>query len=89
MEPTEIHAEGAWVDQSVERPIVAQVMILRFMGLSCASGSVLTDQSLEPASDSVTPSLSAPDPPLMLCVSLSLKNTKNIGAPGWLSRLSI
>ena len=38
-----------------------------------ASGSVLTAQSLEPASDSVSPSLSAP-PLLVLCLSLSLKN---------------
>ena len=35
-------------------------------------GSVLTAQSLEPASDSVSPSLSAP-PSLMLCLSLSQK----------------
>ena len=34
-------------------------------------GSVLTAQSLEPASDSVSSSLSAP-PPLTLCLSLSL-----------------
>ena len=38
-----------------------------------ASGSVLTARSLEPASDSVSPSLSAP-PLLTLCLSLSLKN---------------
>ena len=66
-----------WVAQSVERPTSAQVMISRFVGLSPASGSVLTAQSLEPALDSVSPSLSVP-PPLMLClsvsVSLSLKN---------------
>ena len=37
-----------------------------------ASGSVLTAQSLEPASDSVPPSLSAPSP-LGFCLSLSLK----------------
>ena len=35
--------------------------------------AVLTAQSLEPASDSVSPSLSAP-PPLTLCLSLSLNN---------------
>ncbi|KAF0878943.1 H1FOO protein, partial [Crocuta crocuta] len=39
------------------------------MGSSPASGSVLTAQSLEPVSDSVSPSLSA-SPPLMLCLSL-------------------
>ena len=37
---------------------------------SPAPGSVLTAQSLEPASDSVCPSLSAP-PLLMLCLSPS------------------
>ena len=62
--------EGAWVAQSVKRPASAQVMISRFVGSSPASGSVLMAQSLEPASDSVTPSLSAP-PPLALCLCLS------------------
>ena len=51
---------GAWVAQSVERPTSAQVMISQLMGLSLALGSVLTAQSLEPPSDSVSPSLSAP-----------------------------
>ena len=46
--------------QSVKRWTSAQVMISRFMGLSPALGSVLTAQSLEPVSDSVSPSLSAP-----------------------------
>ena len=57
--------------QSVKRPTSAQVMILRSVGSSPASGSVLTVQNLEPVSDSVSPFLSAP-PPLMLCLSLSL-----------------
>ena len=57
--------------QSVEHPTSAQVMILRFVGSSPASGSVLTAQSLELASESLSPSLSAP-PPLTLCLSLSL-----------------
>uniref|UniRef100_A0A8C9M6Y3 Uncharacterized protein n=1 Tax=Panthera tigris altaica TaxID=74533 RepID=A0A8C9M6Y3_PANTA len=39
---------------------------------SPASGSGLMAQSLEPVSDSVSPSLSAP-PPFMLCLSLSQK----------------
>ena len=43
---------------------------LRFVGLSPASGSVLTAQSPEPASDSVSPSLSAPP---LLTLSLSQK----------------
>ena len=46
--------EGAWVSQSVERPTSAQVMVSQFVGLSSMSGSVLTAQSLEPASDSVS-----------------------------------
>ena len=64
---------GAWVAQSVKRPTSAQVMVLRSMSSSPASGSTLTAQSLEPASDSVSPSLS--DPPLfMLCLSVSKIN---------------
>ena len=59
--------------QSVGRPTSAQVTTSRFVGSSPASGSVLTAQSLEPASDSASPSLSAP-PVLMLSLSLSLKN---------------
>ena len=51
---------GAWVAQSVERLTSAQVMILWFVSSSPASGCVPTAQSLEPASDSVSPSLSAP-----------------------------
>ena len=63
---------GAWVAQLVERPTLAQVMISRFTGSSPSSGSVLTAQNLEPASDSVSPSLFAP-PLLALCLSLSQK----------------
>ena len=48
---------GACVAQSVECLTSAQVMILWFMSSSPASGSVLTAQNLEPASDSVSPSL--------------------------------
>ena len=64
---------GAWVVQLVEHPTSAQVMISRSVGSSPASDSVLTAQSLEPASNPVSPSLSAP-PPLSLCLTLSLKN---------------
>ena len=63
---------GTWVAQSVKRPASAQVMISWLMSSSPTSGSVLTAQSLEPASDSVSPSLSAP-PLLVLCLSLSQK----------------
>ena len=48
---------GAWVAQSVKRPTSAQVTISRSVSSSPASGSVLTAQSLEPVSDSVSPSL--------------------------------
>ena len=58
--------------QLVERLTSAQVMISQFVSLSPALGSVLTAQSLEPASHSVSPSLSAPSL-LMLCLSLSQK----------------
>ena len=61
---------GGWVAQSVKHPTSAQVMISRFVGSSPASGSGLTAQSLEPASDSVSPSLSAL-PPLVISLSLS------------------
>ena len=49
---------GTWVAQSVKRLTSAQVLISRSVSLSPASGSVLTAQSLEPVSDSVSPSLS-------------------------------
>ena len=48
---------GAWVAQLVKRPTSAQVMMSRSVSLSPASGYVLTAQSLEPVSDSVSPSL--------------------------------
>ena len=41
---------GAWMAQSVKRLTSTQVMISRFVGSGPASGSVLTAQSLEPAS---------------------------------------
>ena len=63
---------GAWVAQSVKRPASAQVTISRFVSSSPASGSVLTARGLEPASDSMSPSLSAP-PLLMLCLALKNK----------------
>ena len=57
--------------QSVKGPTLTQVMISWFTGSSPDSGSVLIAQSLEPASDSVSPSLTAPLP-LTLCLSFSL-----------------
>ena len=64
-------AWGAWVAQCVKRPTSTQVMISWFVSSSPTLGSVLTAQSLEPTSDSVSLSLS-------LCPSsthtLSFKN---------------
>ena len=61
--------------RSVGHLTSAQVMISRSLSSSPPSGSVLTAQSLEPASDSVSPSLSAP-PPFMLCLCLKNKLKK-------------
>ena len=58
--------------QSVKHLTSTQVMILWFMGLSPVSGSVLTAQSQEPASDSVPPSLSTP-PLIVLSLSVFKK----------------
>ena len=57
----------------VKRPTSAQVMILWFVSSSPALGSVLMAQNawMEPASDSVSPPLSAP--PILMCM-LCLKN---------------
>ena len=64
-------SRGVWGVQWVERLTSAQVMISQFMDSSPALGSVLTTQSLEPASGSVSPSVSAPLP---LSLSLSKIN---------------
>ena len=62
---------------SVKRPTSAQAMISRFASWSPASGSVLTAQTLEPASDSVSPSLSVPPPARTLSLFL-LKINKTL-----------
>ena len=54
---------------SIRLLILVQVMISWFVGSGPVSGSVPTAQSLERASDSVSPSLFAP-----LLFALSLKN---------------
>ena len=68
-------SRSAWVAQSVKRLTSAQVMTLQSMGSSPASGSVLTAQSLEPASDSFSLSLSLSlSAPLHSCsISVSQK----------------
>ena len=68
---------GAWVAHSVERLTSAQVTISRLVSSSPAPGSVLPARSPEPASDSVSPSLSAP-PLLALCLSMSLKKKQTL-----------
>ena len=67
-----IYSGGAWVAQSVKSTASAQVMMSQLVGSSPASGSVLTDQSLDPALDPVSPSLSDPLP-LVLCLFFSQK----------------
>ena len=52
---------------------LAQVMMSPFVSSSPAAGSVLMAESLEPALDSVSPSL-CPSPTHTLSVCLSLKN---------------
>ena len=54
--------------QLAKHPTSAQLMISLFMGSSLTSGSEQTAQSLEPASDSLSPSLSTL-PPIVLCLS--------------------
>ena len=64
--------KGTWVAQSVKHLTSAQVMISQSVGSSPASGSVLTPQSLEPVSDSVSPSL-CPTPSRALSLPVSQK----------------
>ena len=66
---------GAWVAQSVRRPTSTQVMISWFVGSSPTLGSELTAQNLEPASDSVSPSL-CPFPAHALSLFLKNKDLK-------------
>ena len=69
---------GTWVAPSAGRPTSAQVMISWSVSSSPASGSVLTAQSLEPASDSVSPSLSVPSPTDALSLSQKQINIKDL-----------
>ena len=63
------NCRGAWVAQLVEYPTLAPVMILRFVSSSATLVSVLTAQSLEPASHSVFLSL-CPSPTCTLSLAL-------------------
>ena len=77
MEKTEVTKSkglwGFWVAQLVKRLTLAQVMISQFVSSNPTLGSVVTAQSLEPASDSLA--LSVPLPLLRMHL-LSLKNYK-------------
>ena len=66
---------GFWVAQLIKHPTSAQVMISWFESSSPESGSVLTAWSLEPASDSVSPSLSAPHPPSNININFLILST--------------
>ena len=71
---------GTWVAHQVKPPTSAQVMISQFTRSSPELGSLLTVQSLEPASDSVSPSFSAPSR-IKLCLSLSLSLSLSLYLP--------
>ena len=64
----------AWVARSVERPTLAQVMSLQVVNSSPVSGFVLTAQSLEPVSDSVSLSVSAPSSLALSKIKIFFKN---------------
>ena len=68
-----VYLWGIWVAQSVKPLTLAQVTIWRFVSSSPVLGSALTAWSLEPASGSVSLSLSLSAPHL-LTICLSLKN---------------
>ena len=70
------HLKKALVGHLVKCPTLAQVMISWFVVWIPALGSVLMAQSLEPALDSVSPSLSVL-PLITLCLSFS-QNQLNI-----------
>ena len=71
-----VNYRDTWVAQSVEHPTLAQVMISQSVGSSPDSGSVLTAQSLQPASDSVSPSL-YPSPTCLWCMLFLSKINKH------------
>ena len=65
-----MYFRGTWVAQLVKHLTLAQVLISQLVSLSPTLGSVLTPQSLDPASDSVSVSLC---PPLLTHCPPSLK----------------
>ena len=67
--------QGAWWLSQLSIQLPLKVMISLFMGLSPVLGSVLTAQSLDPASYSVSVSL-CPSPAGVLSLSLKNKHLK-------------
>ena len=78
----------AWVAQLVKYWTSVQDMISRFVGLSPSSGSVLTAQCPEPASDSVSPSLCPSlTPTLSFCLKSKSSLKKNFFRGAWVAQL--
>ena len=68
----QVHKRMSWGTRLAQSTMtLAQVMISHFLSSSPTSGSVLTAQSLKPASDSVSPSL-CPSPTHTVSLSLFL-----------------
>ena len=65
------------MSQWVEHRTSAQGMTSRSVSSSLTSGSVLTARSPEPASDSVSPSLSSPLPFALFQKCINVKKKKN------------
>ena len=65
--------KATWVSQSIKHLTLTQLMNSQPLGSSPALGSVGATQSVEPASDSVSPSLSLCPPTLVLYLSLKNK----------------
>ena len=71
---------------SVGRPTSAQVMILQFMNSNPALGSGLTARGLEPALDSVSPSLLTLPQLHSVSLSLSKINIRSTLVAQWVER---
>ena len=76
--PVPLEGWGTWVAQLVERLTLAQVMVSPFMASGPALGSVLTAQSLEPASDPMSPSLPLPCLYSLSCSLFKINNKKDV-----------
>ena len=74
-----MYKRGTWVTQLVKHPTSAQVMISQFVCSSPSLGSVLTAQSMESASDSVSLSLCSSSAYALSLFSVSKINIKKKG----------